>query len=119
VSDDLSMVRGDTPTWGMEFSRAGSAIDLTGAAIRFTAKRDLSDADASAVFQKQIGDGVVVLGDGTTGEAEVSLLTTDTSSLLDRDITLHCDVQIVEAGGRVSSFRKKLYVTCDVTEAVV
>jgi len=112
------MVRGDTPTWGMEFSRAGSAIDLTGAAIRFTAKRDLSDADAAAVFQKQIGTGITVL-DATTGEAEVTLLVTDTSSLLDRDITLHCDVQIVEAGGRVSSFRKKLFVTCDVTEAVV
>lgn len=118
-SDDLSMVRGDTPIWGLTFSRGGAPINLVaGTLIWCTAKRTLTDADGAAVFKKGIGTGVTITS-AANGQAEVALVNADTQSLPDQDVTLYLDIQLKETDGRISSFPRSLRVRCDVTELIV
>jgi hypothetical protein len=115
---DLAMVRGDTPSWELSFSRGGAPIDLVaGSLIWMSAKRALTDIDSAAVFKKSIGSGVTIT-DAPNGVAVVDLLAADTSTLPDTDITLYYDVQLKELSGRITTMCGKLHVTCDVTELV-
>jgi hypothetical protein len=116
--DDLFMVRGDTKSWELTFTRGGAPINLVaGTLIWMTAKRDLVEIDTAAVFKKGIGTGVTIT-DAANGVARVDLVNADTQPLLDRDYVLFADVQLKELDGRISSFPYRLHVTCDVTELV-
>lgn len=112
---DIEMVRGDTPTWFLGFSRGSGPLALpAGTLIWFTAKRALTDEDAGAVFRKSVGSGVTIT-DATNGKAKVTLAATDTNPLPDADTLLYYDVQIKETSGVITSFLGKLMVRCDVT----
>lgn len=94
---DLSMTRGDTPTFDLTITdAAGDAVDLTDATIAFTAKRSI--ADSATVFQKTVGSGVTVTN-AAGGLASVLLAAGDTTALPDRTIALHYDVEVVESDG--------------------
>lgn len=112
----LTVKRGDTIDLEVTATRAGAPVDLTGADIWCTGKRNLKDADADAVFQKKIGDGVAIV-DADAGEALVTLDPADTASLT-KQTTLYCDVQLVEADGRVTTIASgTLTVELDATVA--
>lgn len=96
---ELSLIRGDTATFAFALVRGGRPVPLTGAAIRFTAKRSLADGDA--VFTKTIDDGLTVT-DAEGGRIDVTFNAPDTRDL-DAPLTLVWDLEVTEAGGTVST----------------
>lgn len=116
----LSMLRGDTTKWQFTITdpnSAGYSQTLAGATVYFTAKRDRTDADASAVFSKtatitQVGSV------STPGIVSVQLAQADTSSLPSYDTALHWEVTVVDAaGGHYTPLRGALAVLVDVKTA--
>jgi hypothetical protein len=89
---DLVMYRGDDRTFTFTLTADGAALDLTYAAIVFTAKR--LPADADPVLSYSVGTGVTVT-DPTGGVCTVSLSAVDTASLsITRDLRLVWDLQV-------------------------
>jgi cyanophycinase-like exopeptidase len=80
--------RGDTIPLSIAVTREGTAVDLTGAALRFVAKRRLKDADVDALITKTIGTGITVT-DAAAGAAVI--------------MTLQCEVQMVESDGTITT----------------
>lgn len=108
--------RGDTIDLEVIATRDGAPLDLTGTSIWFTAKRKLKDADENAIAQKTLGAGITVT-DAEAGEALVTLDPADTAALT-KETTLYCDVQVVEASGRVTTVASgTLTIELDVTVA--
>jgi hypothetical protein len=111
----LEIVRGDTVAITITVTLAGVAVDLTGASVWFTAKRHLTDADASAVFQLTVGAGIV-LTNAAGGVATATILPAHTSGLTGESTRLHFDVQVKPAAGTVHTVaRGALVVRADVT----
>lgn len=112
----LTMVRGDTASWDIACTlEDGSAVDLTGATIYFTAKKSHADADSAAVFQKSTSDGIAVT-DAANGKCRVTLTSADTSGLSTYAVTLYVDLEVVEADGNVATAAVgTLVVSPDVT----
>jgi hypothetical protein len=98
---DLTAVRGDTNEYDVTVTRDGSALDLTGATLKFTAKRSMDDSDLQAVFQKTIGSGIVVT-DEPGGLATLTVDPADTSSL-PAPRSFHYDLELTESDGRVTT----------------
>lgn len=115
----LSMTRGDSATFQVSISGLTSS-GLTGCTLYFTAKRDISDTDANAQFQKSTtGGGITVTqaGNATTpGIANVALVPADTSSLAAYVVVLQWDCALVDASGNHTTVAQgTLTVTPDVT----
>jgi hypothetical protein len=114
----ITAVRGDTIDLEVTATRNSTALDLTGADIRFTAKNSLRDADDDAVIAKTLADGVAVVGDPEDGIALVTIDPADTSTLSRRTV-LQCDVQVVEISGRVTTVAKgTLTIELDATRVI-
>lgn len=114
----LTVKRGDTIDLEVTVARGGSPVDLSGADLWFTAKRKLKDLDIAAVAQKTLGDGIAVT-DAPAGELLVTLAPDDTDDLT-KETVLYCDVQMVEASGRVTTVASgTLTVQLDATVATV
>lgn len=97
----VTATRGDTIDLEVTVTRDGAPVDLTGADLWFTAKLKVKDADVDAVAQKTVGSGITVT-DAVNGEALITLDPADTDGLT-KETTLYCDVQLVEASGRVTT----------------
>jgi len=110
---NLTMQRGDTPTWRIPIFESVDSVptatpfNLTGYKIWMTAKRELADSDAQAVFQITSDAGQIVLvGPATDGLIDVTPLPASTLALT-ADTTLKYDIQIANATGtRVYTVRK-------------
>jgi cyanophycinase-like exopeptidase len=93
--------RGDTIPLSIAVTREGTAVDLTGAALRFVAKRRLKDADVDALITKTIGAGITVT-DAAAGAAVIMIDPADTDGFL-KGMTLQCEVQMVESDGTITT----------------
>lgn len=120
---DISVRRGDGIRFAVTVTNAdsGAPIDLSTAAIWCTAKRDLADADADAVFQVTKADGLITVDGADNNVAHVLVPAEDTVGLL-RTTTLFYDVQI--KGPAVQDEPQTvvwgmLTISLDVTRAVV
>ena len=90
--------RGDSKTINMSFKdNTGNPIDLTGATIWFTVKRNPMDLDSNAVIQKEITSHT----DATNGLSTISLAPTDTNDLEIR--SYNYDIQLVDSIGKVTT----------------
>lgn len=106
--------RGDTIRLALVVTRSSGPVNLTGAALTFTAKRKINDADIDAIAQKTIGAGITVT-DAVNGEAVITLPPADTDAFT-RDTTLQCDVQMIELDGTITTIADgTIEVTRDVT----
>lgn len=107
---DYEIERGDTAKFTGTAKRTDKTIaDLTGATVRFTAKRKLTDADGDAVIAK-----TATVLDAEAGVFRVTIDPGDTSSL--SACTLSYDVQITEADGTVTTTQKgTLAIVLDAT----
>lgn len=98
---DLDAVRGDTNEYEVAVTRDAAVLDLQGATLKFTVKRDLGDADADAVFQKAIGTGITVT-DAPNGACTLTIDPADTSAL-PAPRAFHYDLELTESDGRVTT----------------
>jgi len=92
---DLSQRIGDTQKYSLTFTEDGSPLDITGATIYLTVKKDLSDTDLEALFQKV----VTAHTDPAQGETEIVVNPADTSSL--ECGSYFYDIQVTTAGGEI------------------
>ncbi len=114
---DLKMTRGDTKEFEFTVTKAGVAVNLTGALAWFTAKTSLTDLDLNAKIAKSVGFGITIT-DAPAGKAVVKILPIDTSSLPDKS-TLVWDFQVKDALGNVTTAASGfLAVSPDVTRAI-
>ncbi|HSW43162.1 MAG TPA: hypothetical protein VLM76_11695 [Patescibacteria group bacterium] len=73
---------GDEAVWVVRVTdAAGAPVNITGAAMRFTAKLRAGDPDGAAILSKTVGAGIS-LSAPTAGEATVTLADTDTTTRL-------------------------------------
>lgn len=104
----ITVVRGDTHTLHLNFKANGLPLDLTGAIVFFTVKRDLNDADNQA----QIAKTVSSFGDPTSGEVDITLNEDDT----DTPGEYFYDIQLKQSDNAVASSRRgKFIIEQDVT----
>jgi hypothetical protein len=90
--------RGDTPIWRIVVTDYdGSPFNLAGYTIRMTAKRDVNDSDADAVFQLSTTDGTITITDAAGGIAQAQPERSSTDTLTN-DIAVYWDVQLAEDG---------------------
>ena len=113
---DLAMTRGDTyPILGA-ITRAGAAVDITGGTLWMTAKRAVTDDDASAVFQLDnaaLGGIEFVSAVGGTYRVTVP---PDATAELSGHVVLVYDVQLEDVDENVYTVaRGNLTVVPDVT----
>jgi hypothetical protein len=89
------MTRGDTYVFEITvLNYDGTAFDLTGASLRFTAKWDIRALDAAAVITLTTGGGGIVVTSATDGEATVTILPSHTTSLPSHTTKLVYDIQV-------------------------
>ena len=120
VISDIAAIRGDGETYLLTVTEDDAPLDLTDAEMWMTAKRHIRDADADAIFQKTVGDGITIDADPTTGLATVELVPGDTSALAARTVRLIYDVQVKLSSGRIiTPLKGTLTVEPDVTVSIV
>lgn len=118
------LVLGDDAVYTVTVTRASVAIDLRLANTKlwFTAKKALSDLDASAVIRKTFGvsggpGGITVPGAAPGNVANIGIADADTAAL-SATTRLYFDVQLEEPDGtKTTVARGTLPVVADVTKA--
>ena len=112
------MTRGDSRSFALTLTDgAGAPLDLTDAALTFTAKRNLDDEDEDAVILKTDGAGIEVAVDPTDGLATLTIDPEDTEDLA-HSIVLYWDLQVEDAvGGVQTPLSGRLSVKADVTRS--
>jgi hypothetical protein len=84
VTTNLSLAHGDTATLAITVGSLGSTGLAAYTDARFTAKRDVGDADSLAIITKRLGAGVAVTTTGnatTDGVLSVTIAPGDTQAL--------------------------------------
>lgn len=114
----LSMYRGDTRRLQHTITRGGVVVNLTGAAVFFTAKRNLAESYASAPIKKGTNaTGGTIITNAAGGIATSLILPTDTTGFTARTI-LEYDVEVyLPNGDNFTSERGQLVVEPDISQA--
>ena len=95
------MYRGDDATFAFTLTQAGVAVDLTGAAITFSARAELDDTTA-LVSLTSAGGAITILPDQTTtGKGKITLKVPDTVSVDLDPGTYFADFQVTETDGDI------------------
>ena len=92
----IETYRGDDREFTFTLTEDGGAMDLTGAALRFTVKRAVADLDINAVVSKTLGSGITVAAP-LTGVCVVALAAADTAGL-EGSLRLPFDLQVTRGG---------------------
>ena len=115
----IAMVRGDTRKIQLQILNpyTGAVVNPTGAKLWFTAKRNVSDSDTDAIFQKTETNGISIVT-ASTGIIDVQIEPSDTAALSAVNHTLFYDAQIRTAAGEVLTFQSgPLLVAVEATRA--
>lgn len=119
---DLIAVRGDNEAYDLQVATgAGVAIDLTGASLWFTVKKNSTHKDLQALIQKTTDDGIDLAYQGvatpsgadTTGQATIYLVPADTIKIVPG--TYYYDVQMMISGIVTTLVSGDIEITADVT----
>ena len=105
---ELTIYRGDSKTYALNFTDGTNPIDITGYIIFFTVKNKSDDADNddSALITKTI----TVHTDPTEGQTQVVLDSTDTTIAIGK---YNYDFQFKTDSGAVSTIEKGTYKILD------
>lgn len=90
---DFDIYYGRTEVFDLTITADGSPVDLTGKALQFSVKSDYRDTEVLIV--KDTADGITIT-DEEGGEARVTLETTDTGLLDNREYTVVYDVHLID-----------------------
>lgn len=104
VTTNLTLVRGDTDALTVTVGNLGASGLNAFSDVRFTAKRDASDADSAAIISKVLGAGITIttVGNATTdGVLSIAIAPADTTTTLPAGytVTLVYDVRLYDASG--------------------
>lgn len=123
---DETLLRGDTNILVVTVTNLPSGGLAAYGAIAFTAKRDKSDADASAVISLSLASGVVITTSGnatTDGVLTITIPAASTATLPAYDALLAYDVQLIDTTTTPHTVHTvaqgTLTVTADITQAVL
>jgi hypothetical protein len=97
IVSNLIMKRGKTLPFSATCTSNGVPFDLTGASLKFLAKRNVADADGSAVITKTTAGGGIVVPTPTNGVAQVQILAADTQSLANEETVLVWELQVTSS----------------------
>jgi len=105
----LTQTIGDTKKYTVTFKDSdGNAIDITGATVYLTVKKNKTDSDSDAIFQKTVTSH----SDPTNGVTEFTILASDTATI---DVNNYVyDIQFVN-GTEVKTFLKGRWQVTDET----
>lgn len=101
LSVNLKMVRSDTYAFEIAVILNGAAVDLTGGTLTMTAKWDVVDLDANAVFVRSTGNGGIAVTNAVGGLATVTIASTNTTALPAHTVNLVYDIQLVNTLGSI------------------
>jgi hypothetical protein len=93
----LEMFRGDDESFDVVVTEADEVtrVDLSGADLRFTAKRKITDEDDAAIITLTTTDSTITVTDAANGEARLDVPAAQTDSLL-KDSLLFWDLQVFD-----------------------
>ena len=114
----LRMSRGDTFRIDIVVSDKNGVINLTGKSLIATFKNKVTDADNVAVVQKKTSTGGIVITSAVAGEATITLLPGDTSTLPAVWTQLQWDIQLVDGASVYTVASGRLEVSPDVTISI-
>lgn len=80
----------------------GDPMDLTGVGIRMQARRELADVDPE--LSLELGDGITVADDPTTGVFVIAIDAETMADLNPAALGLHFDLELVPAGDDTLAF---------------
>ena len=104
---NLLMIRKDDYVFDFAASLNGAALDLTGATLRFTAKYDNFDADASAVIRlDNAGLGGVTITSAASGLGTVEIPSAATASLPNHRTRLYYALRATLSTGKAKTIRR-------------
>jgi len=113
------MIAGDSLIFDNTLSDNDAPVDLTGADIWFTAKRNKWDTDEQAIFQASTGNGQITITDAPAGAFTINVPATSTADLLfcgvDDFIAASADIEIEYADGSIRTTLFSLNIYRDVT----
>jgi len=102
----IKRVKGDTYSLDITITNTSDeAIDLTGATVFFTVKRNLQDTDAQALISKS----VTSFTSPTTGDLSITLLASD----VDYVGEFYYDIKIKSALGIITSVINDKFILLD------
>lgn len=122
---DLDYLRGDTKAFDVSAQKQDptiptifDTIDLTGAKVWCTIKRNVSDADINAIVQLSTTTSGVTILNAVGGQARVTIPATSMLTLPDNLLDLPYDVQVKEVDGTVTTIQRGiLHYSPDVTRS--
>lgn len=94
---NFTFKRGKTFAFNATCTNAGAAVDLTGATLKFLAKRSVGDADGAAIITKTYPSGGIVVTTPASGVAQVQVLSADTQALANEETVLYWELQVTSA----------------------
>lgn len=107
-NNKITVNRGDTHTLHLVFKANNSPLDLTGAIVFFTVKKDLNDPDSLA----QIAKSIAPIPSPALGIVDIELTEEDTSIAGE----YYYDIQLKQSNNSIqSSQRGKFIIEQDVT----
>lgn len=119
LNQKLKMTRGDTASWQGQVKDPDNQYlpkDITGCTLTWTVKRDVEDADSQAVFQKTVGNGIILPVGNHAGIFTLGpLAPADTQGLPNEKVGLVFDVQMVLGGNTSTVAKGVLYVDPETT----
>ena len=99
MSLQLVMYRGDEREFEITLTENDLPIDLTGAAVVFTARADLDDLEPTFTLTSVGGDIVINPDQVGAGKGKFTLTVPSTATIdLERGVTLLCDVEVTIGG---------------------
>ena len=113
--------RGNSESFDITITLADKVTprDITGWTLWCTAKLNVLDADAAAIFQRTtaVGGGIAITN-ATQGKARISIIPANTETLTEAKTTLFADVQSRDAAGLIGTpLTGKFVVVAEVTRA--
>lgn len=98
----LEMFRGDDESFDVQVFEVDGVtpVNLSGATLRFTAKRRFGDLDTDAVIVCTTDDATITLVNATIGLARIDVPAASTDDLL-RDTLLVWDLQVTDIATKV------------------
>jgi len=111
MTTKLEMFRGDDESFDVRVYEVDGVtpVNLTGADLRFTAKRNVTDLDADAVVTLTTAAGTITITNAVLGQARLDVPAVQTNALT-RDSILPWDLQVRDVSNKTRTLASGLLI---------